>query len=68
MMSRREFGGVLYEKLSECGLKTETKLTTFCECGKRTIEVASSGLMSRINGILAIAGKKTTGDKHGRAE
>ena len=62
MMFNRKYGGVLYETLSECGSKTGTRLTTFCECGKRSIEVVSSGLMSRINGLLEIAAKKEIGN------
>lgn len=39
-------------KLSECGSKIGIKLMTFCECGKRTMMITSSGLWLRLSGML----------------
>ncbi len=39
-------------RLSECGSKTGIKLMTFCECGKRTMMITSSGLWLRLSGML----------------
>jgi hypothetical protein len=66
MMCNKKYGGVLYERLSECGSTTGIRLMTFCECGKRSIEVVSFGLMSRINGLLEIAAKKEIGNERHR--
>ena len=63
MMFNGKYGGVLYERLSECGSTTGIRLMTFCECGKKSIEVVSSGLMSRMNGLLEIAAKKEIGNE-----
>jgi hypothetical protein len=40
-------------KLSECGSKTGIKLMSFCECGKRTMMITSSGLWLKVSGIKA---------------
>ena len=49
-------------KLSECGLKTETKLMTFCECGKKIIMIRRSGMLSKINGRKATVVRKGIGN------
>ena len=61
-MYKQKFGGLSLVKLSECGLKTGTKLMSFCECGKKIMMVQRSGLMSRINGRRATEVRKGTGN------
>ncbi len=50
-------------KLSECGLRTGIKLMSFCECGKRTMMITSSGLWLKLNGSLETEVKKAIGGK-----
>ena len=51
-------------KLSECGLRTGIKLMSFCECGKRTMMITSSGLWLRLSGNSEIEGKKGIGGRN----
>lgn len=51
-------------RLSECGSKTGIKLMTFCECGKRTMMITSSGLWLRLSGSSATEGRKMIGERH----
>lgn len=51
-------------KLSECGLKTGIKLMSFCECGKRTMMITSSGLWLKLSGNSEIEGKKGIGEQN----
>jgi hypothetical protein len=62
-MYKPRYGLLSFERLSECGSKTETKLMTFCECGKKIIMTRSLGLMSRINGRRATEVRKGIGDE-----
>ena len=50
-------------KLSECGLRTGIKLMSFCECGKRTMMIMSSGLWLKLSGIKATEDKRTSGNE-----
>jgi hypothetical protein len=61
-MYQPKYGTLLYERLSECDLKTGTKLMTFCECGKKIIMMRSLGLMSKISGLRATVVRKGTGN------
>jgi len=49
-------------KLSECGLRTGIKLMSFCECGKRTMMITSSGLWLKLSGIKVTEDKKENGN------
>jgi hypothetical protein len=62
-MFQPKYGSVLYEKLSECGLKTGIRLTSFCECGKRTMMISSSGLWLKLSGTKATEGKREIGNE-----
>ena len=62
-MYQPKYGSVLYEKLSECGLKTGIRLTSFCECGKRSMIVNSSGLWLRLSGTQVIKEKREIGNE-----
>lgn len=50
-------------KLSECGLRTGIKLMSFCECGKRTMMITSSGLWLKLSGVRETEGKKESGNE-----
>lgn len=50
-------------RLSECGSKTGIKLMTFCECGKRTMMITSSGLWLRLSGSSATEVKREIGNE-----
>jgi len=50
-------------KLSECGLRTGIKLMSFCECGKRTMMITSSGLWLKLSGIKGTEDKRTSGNE-----
>lgn len=62
-MYKPKYGSLLYEKLSECDLKTGTKLMTFCECGKKIIMIRSSAMKWRRNGSLETGVRKGIGDE-----
>lgn len=62
-MFQPKYGSVLYEKLSKCGLKTGLKLTSFCECGKRTMQTYGSGLWLKVSGTQATEGKREIGNE-----
>lgn len=49
-------------KLSECGLRTGIKLMSFCECGKRTMMITSSGLWLKLSGIKETEDKRENGN------
>ena len=49
-------------KLSECGSKTGIKLMSFCECGKRTMMITSSGLWLKISGLKGTEDNKENGN------
>ena len=49
-------------KLSECGLRTGIKLMSFCECGKRTMMITSSGLWLKVSGMLETEANTETGN------
>jgi len=49
-------------KLSECGLRTGIKLMSFCECGKRTMMITSSGLWLKLSGIKGTEDKRENGN------
>jgi len=49
-------------KLSECGLRTGIKLMSFCECGKRTMMITSSGLWLKLSGVKVTEDKKENGN------
>lgn len=49
-------------KLSECGLRTGIKLMSFCECGKRTMMITSSGLWLKLSGAKATEEKRENGN------
>jgi len=49
-------------KLSECGLKTGIKLMSFCECGKRTMMIRSSGLWLKLSGMRETEHNKENGN------
>jgi hypothetical protein len=49
-------------KLSECGLRTGIKLMSFCECGKRTMMITSSGLWLKLSGIKVTEDKRESGN------
>jgi hypothetical protein len=61
-MYQQKYGGLSFVKLSECESKTETKLMTFCECGKKIIMIQRSGMLSRISGRRATEVRKGTGN------
>lgn len=61
-MYQQKFGGLSSAKLSECGLKTETKLMTFCECGKKIMMIQRSGMLSKISGRRATGVRKGIGN------
>ena len=61
-MYQPKYGSLLYEKLSACESKTETRLMTFCECGKKIIMIRSSALKWRRNGRRATEVRKGTGN------
>lgn len=61
-MSGKKYGGTLSVTSLRNGLKTGLLLTSFCECGKKTIKVRSCGLMSRINGIWETEAIRGIGD------
>ena len=63
MMCNKKYGGVSYEKLSECGLKIGIALTSFCECGKRSMMIQSSGLWLRISGARETEVKREIGNE-----
>ena len=50
-------------KLSECGLQTGMRLTSFCECGKRTMMITSSGLWLKLSGVKVTEDKKESGNE-----
>ena len=52
-MSQNFSTSVSSVKLSECGLKTGINLMSFCECGKRTMMIRSSGLWLKVSGMQA---------------
>jgi hypothetical protein len=49
-------------KLSECGLRTGIKLMSFCECGKRTMMITSSGLWLKLSGLKVTEDKRENGN------
>jgi hypothetical protein len=61
-MYQQKYGTLLYERLSECESKTETKLMTFCECGKKIIMIRRSGMLSKISGRRETVVRKGTGN------
>lgn len=61
-MYQQKYGVLSSAKLSECGLKTETKLMTFCECGKKIMMIQRSGMLSKISGRRATGVRKGTGN------
>lgn len=61
-MFKPKYGSVSLEKLSECASKTGIKLMSFCECGKKSMTIRSSGMKWRINGALATEDRKGNGN------
>ena len=61
-MFQPKFGSVLSVKLSECGSRTGIQLMSFCECGKRTMMITSSGLWLKVSGKQATEVKREIGN------